>query len=83
MGRIVTSLLFTNFQEMGTFKLKTDFIGKQMGDIIQVADYLDNDMIRFGYGVKIDESKIDKSKVDVPAINKAVVPAYNPKNKKR
>lgn len=63
---------------MGTFKLKSDFIGKLKGDIIHVPDYLDNDMIRYNYGVKIDEAK-----VEVPSVNKAVVPVYNPKKQKR
>lgn len=77
-GGIVTSLRFFKIKTMGTFKLQSDFIGKLKGDIIHVPDSLDNDMIRYNYGVKIDDVK-----VEVPSVNKAVIPVYNPKKQKR
>lgn len=62
---------------MGRFKLLQELNGHKIGEIINVHDNLDRDMIRFKYGVQIIDSKIEiaeETKIEVAEVNKAVIP---------
>lgn len=58
---------------MGKFKLNKDFNDYKRGQIITVQDYQDRDMVRFGYG---DPILTEKTKVEIHAKNKAIIPKY-------
>ena len=62
---------------MGRFKLLQELNEHKVGEIINVHDNLDRDMIRFKYGVQIIDSKVEiveETKIEVAEVNKAVIP---------
>ena len=62
---------------MGRFKLLQELNEHKVGEIINVHDNLDRDMVRFKYGVQIIDSKVDvveETKIEVAEVNKAIIP---------
>lgn len=66
---------------MSKFKLLRNFNGRFKGDEITVNDHQDHEMIRYGYGEKVQDPA-EETKMEVPALNKAIVPNYKKRGPK-
>lgn len=66
---------------MSKFKLLRNFNGNFKGEEITVCDHQDGDMVRFGYGVKVEDPE-PETKMEVSALNKAIVPNYKKRGPK-
>lgn len=66
---------------MSKFKLNRNWNGHFKGDEVVIQDHLDHLMTVYKIGEKVQESAIE-IKMEVPAINKAIVPNYKKRGPK-